>query len=101
MNIHILPELLVTLAIAFAVNLPLGFWRAGLRKYSWQWFLAIHLSIPVVVAVRIGLGVPLWYIPLVIAVAAGGQLLGGMAGHRWRSRLSLPQKKAKENLGVR
>ena len=96
MTTHLLPALLATLTVAFIVNLPLGFWRAGLRKYSWQWFLAIHLSIPLVIAVRISLGVPLWYVPLVIAVAISGQLLGSLARRRCRERISLPPETGKE-----
>lgn len=66
----------ITITATVVTNLPLGFWRAGLKKFSWQWFLALHLSIPLIVLIRIKLGVSLWYVPLVIAAAIGGQFLG-------------------------
>ena len=46
-----------TLAVTFAVfflNLPFGFWRAGVRKFSLPWFLAVHAPIPLVVGLRLG-----------------------------------------------
>jgi len=77
---RILLAVLATLVVAFIINLPLGFWRSGQRKYSWRCFLAIHLSIPVVVAVRVALGISLWYAPLVAVAAIGGQLWEAQAG---------------------
>ena len=82
---HIIPALAITTAVAFTSNLPLGFWRAGQRKFSWRWFLAVHLSIPLVIFVRISLGISLWYVWIGIAAAIGGQILGGLARKRWRS----------------
>lgn len=63
-------------AIAFGVNVPLGMWRRGLRKFSPAWFLAIHASIPVLLVTRLALDLPLWVIPPEIAFAVLGQLLG-------------------------
>ena len=45
-------------AAVFAVNVPFGWWRAGTRKFSRSWFLAVHAPVPLVVLLRIvsGLG---------------------------------------------
>ena len=68
--------LIVSLA-AFIVNLPLGGWRSKYRKLTLPWWLLIHASIPLIVALRIWLDTPLVFIPLFIAVAVLGQFLGG------------------------
>ena len=76
-------KLLIVLIFAFVVNLPFGYWRQGLKKLSVLWFLAIHLPILLVIPFRKAMGIsydaiPLYIvIPLVIAAAVIGQLVGG------------------------
>jgi hypothetical protein len=74
---------LVLMAVAAGVlvlNIPFGFWRAGVRKYSLPWLLAVHLPIPCVVALRLfsGLGWSSASFPFVIAAYVSGQYLGGV-----------------------
>jgi hypothetical protein len=69
--------------IAIAVlllNLPFGFWRARTRKFSPSWFLAVHVPIPGVIALRIfsGLGWRFITFPVLIGAFFAGQLLGGL-----------------------
>lgn len=64
-------------AISFLCNLPLGRWRVSVRKFSTTWFMAVHLSIPVIVYLRAGLGLNWWFIPLTLGTAVLGQLVGG------------------------
>ena len=70
-------ELSLVLLFTLVVNLPFGYWRQGLRKLSVLWFLAIHLPIPLVIALRISLGIPYASVPFVIAAAVLGQWIGG------------------------
>jgi hypothetical protein len=68
----------VALAV-LVLNLPFGFWRAGVRKLTLPWFLAVHLPVPAVVALRVltGLG---WAIPVFAVLIPAfflGQFLGG------------------------
>ena len=72
---------LVALAV-FTLNVPFGYWRAGTRKFSWQWVLAIHLPVPLVIALRMfsGLGFQLSSFPLMVA----GFFLGQFCGARLR-----------------
>lgn len=70
-------KLMLVLLFTVAVNLPFGYWRQGLRKLSLPWFLAIHLPIPLVIALRIWLGIPYASVPFVIAAAVLGQWIGG------------------------
>lgn len=72
---HVLAGKLVL--VAFLANLPLGLWRASVRKFSAAWFIAIHLSIPFIILFRIEMGLGLYYIPFGIAAAVAGQMLGG------------------------
>jgi hypothetical protein len=62
-----------------ALNVPFGYWRAGLRKFSAPWFVAIHAPIPVAVALRFAAGVPfrLSTLPLFVAAYFAGQWIGG------------------------
>jgi len=72
--------ILATAAFACLLNLPLGRWRARCRRYSFAWFVAIHASIPVIVGLRIGFGIPWGWAPLFVGAAVVGQLSGGRAG---------------------
>lgn len=62
------------------VNLPFGYWRSRVPKMSWQWLLAIHLPVPIVILFRylFGLGFELITYPLMVLAFFLGQLLGGM-----------------------
>jgi hypothetical protein len=37
----------------FLLNIPFGYWRGGTRKFSRDWYLAIHIPVPVIVLMRI------------------------------------------------
>ena len=45
---------LITITIlVFFLNIPFGYWRANVKRFSVQWFLAIHIPVPFIVAMRI------------------------------------------------
>ncbi|RLC32232.1 MAG: hypothetical protein DRH37_01140 [Deltaproteobacteria bacterium] len=69
----------------FVLNLPFGFWRAGVRKLSVPWFMAIHLPVPLVVAIRFmtGLGWHLVTFPVLISAFFSGQFIGGKLRCLW------------------
>lgn len=64
--------------LVFLVNLPFGALRARQRKYSFRWFLYIHLPIPLVVLLRIysEIGFALYTYPVLIAAFFLGQFAG-------------------------
>jgi hypothetical protein len=66
-------------ASVLVLNLPFGYWRANEPKLSKRWFLAIHLPVPFVIAIRVfsGLGFQLITFPIMIGAFFGGQLIGG------------------------
>ena len=59
------------------VNLPFGFLRSKAKKFSFPWFLYIHLPIPFVYVLRRILMLPMLIIPLLIVAAIAGQVWGG------------------------
>lgn len=63
--------------LAILVNIPLGRLRAGVRKYSFRWFLYIHLAIPVIAGLRIGFHFGYAVIPVLLTAAVAGQVVGG------------------------
>jgi hypothetical protein len=67
-------------ALVALLNLPFGYWRGNSGKLSRQWFLAVHLPVPFVIALRImsGLGFHLATLPIMIGAYFVGQFLGGM-----------------------
>ncbi len=69
-------KILLVSVLCFLVNIPLGVWREHTKKFSWQWILAIHASIPLIIALRIGLKLHPLAIPINIAAAVLGQLVG-------------------------
>ena len=69
---------LVAVAVV-AVNLPFGYWRRTLRRFSVRWFLSIHVPVPMVVALRLSTGIG-WHLvtfPVLIGAFFMGQLVGG------------------------
>lgn len=62
---------------AFILNLPLGRWRAKVRKFSLPWFVAVHLSIPLIVLLRFETGLSYTVVPVTITFAVLGQMVGG------------------------
>jgi hypothetical protein len=69
-------------AMVFLLNLPFGFWRVHVRRFSLPWILAIHLPVPLIVVLRIysGLGWRLVTFPVLIGAFFLGQFAGGQAG---------------------
>ena len=69
---------LAALAVTVVINLPCGYWRAGVRKFSPQWFLAVHAAVPMVIALRFALGLPFRWkmLPFFVAAYFGGQYVG-------------------------
>ena len=65
--------------LVFLLNLPFGYWRASSKKFSRQWMLAVHLPVPLVIALRIwsGLGWKLVSFPVLVGAFFLGQFVGG------------------------
>lgn len=53
-----------------AANLPCGAWREHTRKFSPQWFLAVHATIPFVAMLRKAVLMPKWAVALTLVAAS-------------------------------
>ena len=81
-------KILAVSLLCFLVNIPLGVWRERTKKFSWQWIVAIHASIPLIIALRIGLHLHLIAIPINIAAAILGQAVGARSEKKKRQATS-------------
>lgn len=72
----------ITLAmvITFLFNIPFGYWRANVKKFSLGWFSAIHTPIPLVVFLRNHLELP-WE-GMVLICLLGAFFLGQFYGKK-------------------
>jgi hypothetical protein len=69
-------KLAAVAAVTAAVNLPLGIVREHTEKFSWQWIVAVHASIPFVAMLRKAIIMPKYAILFTIAAAVAGQAVG-------------------------
>lgn len=82
----------IAAALIVLLNLPFGFWRAGLRRFSPHWLVAVHAPVPIALGIRwaIGLGFQWQTLPLFVAAFFGGQWLGGALRRRSQIRPTPP-----------
>lgn len=59
------------------INLLFGYLRNKTRKFSVNWFLCIHLPIPLIFLARVSSHLSFRYIPIFVIAALTGQILGG------------------------
>ena len=71
---------------ALTVNIPLGYVREGFRKFSFGWFVCVHLSVPLIAWLRLENHVSAWGIPAFVACAVLGQIAGGKVRRLGRQR---------------
>lgn len=72
-------KVLIVALIVFLINLPFGYWRAKVKKLSKQWFLAVHIPVPIVILLRIysDIGFELYTYPVLVGAFFLGQFIGG------------------------
>lgn len=63
-------------AFAYVINVPLGIWRTRLRKFSFMWLIAIHLSVPLIVYLRYLMHIKFYLFPVTLTTAILGQYTG-------------------------
>lgn len=69
--------LILLTAIALVLNLPFGYLRVKTKKFSFLWFLYIHLPIPAIFFLRTMAGFGYQVIPIIVIGAIAGQFIGG------------------------
>lgn len=68
--------------LALIISIPCGYIRQNYSKYSFMWFLLIHLPIPFIVLLRIKVGLSWHFIPLTLGGSVAGQIIGGVVSRR-------------------
>lgn len=81
-HMNTLAPLLGLILFTFVVNVPLGYLRQNYEKFTFGWYFYIHISIPLIIYLRIKAGFSWLYIPLTLGAAVAGQLVGGMLNRR-------------------
>ncbi len=78
-------KLTIISVIIFIMNIPFGYWRSNVKKFSLQWFLAVHVPIPFIVLLRIYSDIGfVWYTyPFLV----GSFFLGQRYGSYLRTRM--------------
>ena len=71
-------QVLLVAAGIVLINLPFGYWRAGVRKFSPAWFVAVHAPVPLAIGLRYlaGVGFRWSILPVLVAAFFAGQLIG-------------------------
>lgn len=62
---------------ATAINLPLGYLRYAYERFTFGWFFYVHISIPIIIFLRIKAGYSWQIVPLTLGGAVMGQFIGG------------------------
>ncbi len=77
--------------IVFLFNVPFGYWRANVKKFSIQWILAIHLPVPFIIALRFlsGIGFAFITYPILVGSFFFGQFAGSKIYKNWLKKLDL------------
>ena len=72
-------KLLLISLLVLALNVPFGYWRANVKRFSLQWYLAIHVPVVFVVTLRIvfHLGFAWYTYVFMLAAFFMGQKFGG------------------------
>ena len=85
-------NLLFVTIFVLILNLPFGYWRANVKKYSFQWVLAVHIPVPFVIAARIfsNIGFELYTYPILVGAFFLGQFAGKILLHKKKKSWSIP-----------
>ena len=71
--------LIIVTILVFVLNIPFGYWRANVKRFSTQWFLTIHIPVPFIAALRLLSGIGFGWYTYVFLV--GGFFLGQQFGN--------------------
>jgi len=75
-----LPAKMVAIALlGMAANVPLGVWREHTKKFSPQWFAAVHAAVPFIAMLRKSVNMPRTVMVFTIAASILGQTIGSRA----------------------
>jgi hypothetical protein len=70
-------KLLGVTLLALSINIPFGYLRQNCEKFTFAWYFYVHISIPVIIFLRIKAGFSWHFIPITLGAAVAGQIIGG------------------------
>jgi hypothetical protein len=71
--------LILVLTAVFAINVVFGYWRSNTKKFALQWFMAVHIPVPLSIGLRLEfLGWSWTILPFFVGAFLAGQYIGGM-----------------------
>ncbi|CAI7774371.1 unnamed protein product [Closterium sp. NIES-53] len=73
--------------IGMMLNIPLGVWREHCEKFSPQWIIAVHASVPLVAVLRKAALMPNYAMAFTIAASVIGQAIGARVERRRLKKL--------------
>jgi hypothetical protein len=79
-------SLLALILLACLINLPFGYLRQNYEKFTFGWYFYVHISIPIIIYMRIKSGYSWKFIPLTLGGAVIGQIIGGKIQRRLNKR---------------
>lgn len=83
--------LIIAGILAFILNIPFGYWRGNVKKFSGQWFLSIHCPVPIIILLRLNLGLGWQWTtyPILIGAYYFGQMTGGKWYKAWKKTMKV------------
>ena len=71
-------NIIITSLIIILINVPFGYWRANVKRFSGEWFSAVHIPVIIVALLRFytNIGFEFYTYPILITAYFLGQLLG-------------------------
>ena len=46
-------KIFIVSLLVIILNIPFGYWRANVKRFSIQWYLSVHIPVPFIIALRI------------------------------------------------
>lgn len=74
-------KLLLYICLVFGMNIPFGYWRGNTQKFTLDWILAVHTTVPFIVLMRWEFGYGFLILPVSVLAFFIGQLLGARLRH--------------------
>jgi len=81
---HPFVMILGLILLVIIINIPCGYLRQGYEKFTFGWYFYVHISIPVIIYLRVKAGFSWKLIPLTLGGAVAGQIIGGVIQRRWQ-----------------
>ena len=77
-------HLALLLLFTFIVNIPFGYWRERVAKFSVPWFVAVHAAVPLILGLRWTMGIEFEWLklPLLVFAYFAGQTVGARLRRR-------------------